>query len=100
MPAQAPVDSAVSSRNLELLRLVGETVYGSYWQKPMTSYLGMSQRHMVRWSNGEWIVPDLLQNGRYLAVVLTELLEEHRAKVDVLLQQLDACLPKGGRPGT
>jgi hypothetical protein len=85
---------------LELLRRVGETVYGSYWQKPMTAYLGMSQRHMVRWSNGEWIVPDLLQDGRHLAVVLTDLLEAHQAKVDALRQQLAALLPKGGRPGT
>jgi hypothetical protein len=55
---------------------------------------------MVRWSNGEWIVPDLLQDGRHLAVVLTDLLEAHQAKVDALRQQLAALLPKGGRPGT
>jgi hypothetical protein len=96
----ATLNPVIGSKNLELLRLVGETVYGPYWQKPMVAYIGMSQRHMVRWSNAEWEVPDLLQDGRYLAVVLKELLELHQEKVNMVMEKVVAALPEGGRPGT
>jgi hypothetical protein len=82
------------------MQLVGETVFGSFWQKPMVAYLRMSQRHMVRWCNNQWPIPDLLADGRSLAVVLKELLEEHQQKVDAARVRIVAALPAGGRPGT
>ncbi len=86
--------------NIELLKLVGETVYGQFWQKSMAKYLGMSQRHMIRWCNEQWIVPDVLQDGRHLAVTLMELLDGHITDTQRVRQQLCAALPEGGRPGT
>lgn len=86
--------------NFTLLKMVGTTVFGGYWQKPMVAYLGMSQRHMVRWSNRELMVPDVLQNGRHLAVALRELLDLHMADVERVRAHVIAALPEGGRPGT
>lgn len=86
--------------NFALLKLVGETVFGKYWQKPMVAYLNMSQRHMVRWSNRESTVPDVLQDGRHLAVALKELLDMHIANAESVRAQILAVLPEGGRPGT
>lgn len=86
--------------NLKLLKLVGETVYGKFWQKPMVAHLGMSQRQMVRWCNRDWEVPDVLADGRHLAVALMELLESYIADVEQVKQQLVEALPEGGRPGT
>lgn len=95
-----PTESAAPELSLELLKLVGETVYGDFWRKPMAAYLGMSQRQMIRWAQGEWIVPDVLADGRYLMVVLMELLDEHITGVARVRQQLVSALPEGGRPGT
>jgi hypothetical protein len=100
MPNLATIKPPGMASNIELLQLVGETVFGGYWQKPMAGYLGMSQRHMVRWCNGEWPVPDVLADGRSLAVVLNNLLEEHQNKVDAVRVRVVAALPAGGRPGT
>jgi hypothetical protein len=86
--------------NLNLLTLVGETIFGSYWQKPMVESIGMSQRHMVRWCQGQWDVPDVLQDGRHLAVVLNELLDRHQQKVNEVRRRVIAAIPEGGRPGT
>lgn len=86
--------------NLELLTLVGTTCYGAYWQKPMAEHIGLSQRHMVRWCQGQWPVPDLLQDGRHIVVVLKEVLDEHQKKVDLAQQRVIVALPLGGRPGT
>ena len=44
--------------NLELLRTVGQVTYGTFWQKAMAKKLGMSQRQMIRWTNGEWRLRD------------------------------------------
>jgi hypothetical protein len=100
MPNVATLKPPGSATNIELLQLVGETVFGIFWQKPMVAYLGMSQRHMVRWSQGQWPVPDILADGRTLAVVLKDLLEEHQKKVDAVRVRVVAALPAGGRPGT
>ena len=100
MPSLATLKPPGTVSNLELLQLVGEVAFGSYWQKPMTEYLGMSQRHMARWTASLWPVPDTLQDGRSLAVVLKDLLEEHQKRVDAVRLCVIAALPDGGRPGT
>lgn len=100
MPSPVPLKPPGLATNLELLQLVGDTVFGGFWQKPMVAYLGMSQRHMVRWCSGEWPVPDVLQDGRSLAVLLKDLLEEHQERVDAVRIRVAAALPEGGRPGT
>jgi len=82
------------------MTLVGTTVFGIFWQKPMAQYLGMSQRHMVRWGNGQWPVPDVLLDGRHIAVVLKDLLDKHQMKVNYARARVLAALPEGGRPGT
>jgi hypothetical protein len=86
--------------NLQLLTLVGVTCYGDFWQKHMAKHVGLSQRHMVRWCKGQWPVPDLLQDGRHLVVVLKEVLDQHQGKVDLAQRRVIAALPFGGRPGT
>ena len=91
---------APGSPNLDLLALVGSTVFGAYWQKSMVSYLNMSQRHMVRWCNREWEVPDVLRDGRTLTVALYALLDTHQEKVDAVRARVIAVLPAGGRQGT
>ena len=91
---------ATGSPNLDLLALVGSTVFGAYWQKSMVSYLNMSQRHMVRWCNREWEVPDVLRDGRTLTVALYALLDMHQEKVDAVRARVIAVLPAGGRQGT
>jgi hypothetical protein len=99
-PTLAALKRPGSASNLELLQLVGDTVFGIFWQKPMVEYLGMSQRHMVRWCNGQWEVPSVLQEGRSLAVVLKDLLEDHQKRVDAVRIRVIAALPDGGRRGT
>jgi len=86
--------------NLELLTLIGETAFGIFWQKPMAQQIGLSQRHMVRWCKGEWPVPDVLQDGRYLVLVLKDVLERHQTEIDKARQRVNSALPMGGRPGT
>jgi hypothetical protein len=98
MPPNIKVASG--SPNLDLLALVGSTVFGNYWQKQMIEYLNMSQRHMVRWCNREWEVPDVLRDGRTLTVALYDLLEMHQEKVNAVRARVIEALPVGGRQGT
>lgn len=77
-----------TSSNLQLLRLVGETTFGSFWQKRMGAHLNVSQRHMVRWANGQWTIPDQLPDGRLLVAVLYELLEDHQETVNSIRRKL------------
>jgi hypothetical protein len=100
MPSVTTLKPPGTATNLELLKLVGETVYGPFWQKAMVAHLGMSQRHMVRWCQEQWEVPTVLQDGRSLAVVLIDLLEDHQRKLDAVRVRVVAALPAGGRPGT
>jgi hypothetical protein len=86
--------------NLELLERVGIVVSGKYWQKPTGEALGTSGRHLVRWKGGKWPVPDVLHDGRHLAVRLLELLDEHQKEVDAVRHAVIKALPQGGRPGT
>ena len=80
--------------------MVGTAAHGIFWQKPMAEYMGMSQRHMVRWRNGEWPVPDTLQDGRNLVMVLKNILDDHQKLVDAVRQRVIAALPIRGRAGT
>jgi hypothetical protein len=96
----APTVAVDPEKNLALLKLVGETVFGAYWQKSMGVYLGMSQRQLVRWSNGQKEVPDVMQDGRSLVVVLRDLLDLHLAGVHRVIAVVDGAIPPGGRPGT
>lgn len=96
----SPTVSTNPDANFHLLKLVGSTVFGDYWQKPTAAYLGMSQRHMVRWCNRDWNIPDVLQDGRHIAVALKDLLDAHAAGVEQVRTKLLAALPNGGRPGT
>jgi hypothetical protein len=100
MPSSFPTEPEAVGINLSFLRAVGELVYGSFWQKPMALHIGLSQRHMVRWNNGDWPVPDQLPDGRYLLHVLKDLVETHKMQVDRLMNRLIAIMPDEGRPGT
>lgn len=87
-------------RNLVLLRTTGLLVFGERWKKLMGKKIGVSERQLVRWNQGEWPVPDTLQNGKYLPAALLELVEQHQRDVDALRAALFEVLPEGGRPGT
>lgn len=86
--------------NLELLRTVGQVTYGTFWQKAMAKKLGMSQRQMIRWTNGEWEVPDVLQSGKLLTTALLEILDEHQKTVNAVRGRLISLSPPSGRTRT
>lgn len=103
MPAVHALNTAAqtedSSCNMDLLRMVGETVHGQFWQKPMALRLGMSQRQMIRWRKGAWDVPDVLQDGQHLAAVLKDIMDAHQEQVTAVRKFVVAAIPETGRPG-
>lgn len=55
--------------HLELLRLVGEALYGERWQAPIAADLGVSDRAVRYWISAANPCPDDL-NERLLAIVV------------------------------
>ncbi len=55
--------------HLELLRLVGEALYGERWQTPIAADLGVSDRAVRYWISAANPCPDDL-GSRLLAVVI------------------------------
>ena len=41
----------------DLLRETGEALFGPRWQCELARALGVSDRTMRRWANGEWPIP-------------------------------------------
>jgi hypothetical protein len=41
----------------DLLREIGEAMYGARWKKDLAGDLGVNERTIRRWSAGEWPVP-------------------------------------------
>jgi len=72
--------------NLDLLRLVGEALYGERWQSPIAVDLGMSDRAIRYWLSAVNACPDDL-GTRLLAVVVRKR-EELGELEGVVLKQL------------
>ena len=57
-----------TNENLDLLRLVGEALYGERWQAPIASDLGVSDRAVRYWISSANQCPDDI-GARLLTVV-------------------------------
>jgi hypothetical protein len=66
----------------ELLRRVGEALYGERWQNALAHELQINERTMRRWLSGAWDVPT-----ERLAE-LRELVIQRRGRLDQLAQEL------------
>lgn len=68
--------------NVELLRAVGEALYGSRWQHELAAALDVNERTVRRWVSGATPVP------AFLASALFRLVLDRTATLDELLDQL------------
>ena len=74
----------------DLLRTIGESLYGTYWIKPLADALGVNQRTVQRWALGQYApsphaVPGLLADMRKLLVARGRDLARVVAMVDKTL---------------
>lgn len=72
--------------NLELLRLVGEALYGERWQAPIAVDLGVSDRAVRYWLSRSTPCPDdtgirLLEIVKRKGEALAELEEQVRSRI-------------------
>lgn len=72
--------------NLDLLRLVGEALYGERWQSPIAVDLGMSDRAIRYWLSSVNACPDDL--GTRLLTVVVRKREELGELEGVVLKRL------------
>lgn len=67
---------------LQLLSVIGHTVFGEHWQKAMAEAVKVNQRTMGRWVNRDSPVPDEVPStGTPLLVQLDYILRKHEAEV-------------------
>jgi hypothetical protein len=71
----------------ELLRLVGEALYGERWQTPLSRALGVGDRTVRRWASGE---------DKPKPAIAAELAEVMRARRDKITEALEAL--RRGQP--
>ena len=74
----------------DLLRTIGESLYGAYWIKPLAEALQVNARTVQRWALGQYApsphaVPGLLADMRKLLVARGRDLERVIALVDKAL---------------
>ena len=74
----------------DLLRTIGEALYGAYWIKPLADALRVNARTVQRWALGQYApspsaVPGLLADMRKLLVARGRELERVIAMVDKAL---------------
>lgn len=65
----------------EALRTIGEALWADHWRTPMARALGVTERTIWRWANGQnptpaWAIEDL-----------TELLRAHHARIGELIER-------------
>lgn len=64
----------------ELLRRVGEALYGSRWQSDLAHNLNVADRTVRRWVSGEYPIPDGVVLGLRALLILREI--ETKALID------------------
>lgn len=55
----------------ELLRRVGQRLYGTHWQADFSKQIGVSKAQVTRWLNGSRVIPGTLNIGLQQVVVET-----------------------------
>ncbi|WP_209308503.1 hypothetical protein [Sphingomonas corticis] len=81
------------NRNLDLLRLVGEALYGERWQAPIASDLGVSDRAVRYWLSKATPCPDDT-GSRLLGIVV----RKREALAHLEEQVRSRTSPAGTRP--
>lgn len=78
-------------KNLDILRAVGEVVYGKWWQQPMAEALEIHRRTIHRWLLEQYAVPDQIGNHDLLKT-LDEMLTQHEKDVAATRRKLDRMM--------
>lgn len=91
------VETTIESRrltNLQLLSVVGQAVFGTYWHKAMGEALHVTQRTMSRWTGEVTSVSDYIPStGKPLIGELNRILTQHECEVASVRAIMDHHLP-------
>jgi hypothetical protein len=69
--------------NRDLLRAIGEALYGEPWKSPLARDLETHVRNLRRWESGEFTTPDDLRG------ILIRLVKRRIARLTDLLARLE-----------